>query len=130
MMTDGSSCSIINSTETIAIGERIGKLYLMEFKVQEGKRLEHLTVGAEEPTLRTWHQRLAHKNYAHVQKFLKDSNIQVRGQPEAYEPCASGKMHRKPFKRSTSKTTRVGELVHADVCGYMEEEEAQDIFFC
>lgn len=61
----------------------------------------------------------------HVQKFLKDSNIEVRGQPEICKTCASGKMHRKPFQRSTPKTTRIGNLVHVDVCGYMEEDSLE-----
>lgn len=86
------------------------------------KPLEHATVGDGDPTLKTWHQRFAHQNYAYVRKILKARSIKVIGKPEVCEACDYGKLHRQHHQRSTTKTKRIGELIHADVCAPMEKD--------
>lgn len=71
-------------------------------------------------TLQLWHERLAHQNVDHVKRFLTQNNVEVDNTAPFCDACVLGKMHRLPFPQSESKTLRVGELVHADLCGPME----------
>ena len=50
----------------------------------------------------------------------KDLGIEVRLEKEFCEPCVYGKAHRLPFGHR-EKTSKVGELISADVCGPFEE---------
>lgn len=73
-----------------------------------------------------WHRRLGHINYADLHKM---KNGVVDGlsfkdyKPENIcEICYEGKQSRYPFKRSETKSRKMLELIHADVCGPMEVE--------
>ena len=39
--------------------------------------------------------------------------------------CAIGKTHRLPFPSSDAKTTRIGEIIHANLCGPMQKKKNQ-----
>ena len=54
--------------------------------------------------------------------MLNRFQIKAKDYTEPFcEYCAEGKMHRLPFPSSERKTTAIGEIVHADVCGPMQE---------
>lgn len=69
----------------------------------------------------TWNKRMAHQNVTQVKKILNQSKMNFQDQKFCCEDCILGKMHRLPFPRSDTKSVRTGELVHADLCGPMQE---------
>lgn len=64
---------------------------------------------------------MAHQNFEYVKDVLKNNNIKFSGEANTCTDCFKGKQHRFPFHRSELSISKVGELVHADVCGPMEE---------
>lgn len=64
---------------------------------------------------------MAHQNVIQVKKILNESKTVFQDQNFRCEDCILGKMHRLPFPKSDSKSGRVGELVHADLYGPMQE---------
>lgn len=105
-------------------GVRLHKLYEMKFRITE-------TVGAENSeelaqaditckSFKDWHEKILHQNYGHVKKVLKHFNISVENKDAPFcEPCTMGKIHRLPFPLSTTTTTRIGDLLHSDLCDPM-----------
>lgn len=78
-------------------------------------------IHKEKKSSELWHERLAHQNITHVMKYLKDKKIEVETKRDFFcEACVLGKKSRNFIKSSRSKTKEPGELVHADVCGYMD----------
>ncbi len=74
-------------------------------------------------SLLTWHERLGHQNIGYVKQFHKTFNIGFDGKSEFFcEACMYGKHHRLPFTRSNNRAEAVGDLVHTDVCGPMQEK--------
>lgn len=117
-----SKCVISKNGNTAAVGEREKNLYTMKFKVLKPstKGIKHALVAENDKcNLKQWHERLAHQNYDHVKRLLDTKGIKVVGEREECQPCVFGKMSRIPHPPSRSTTTRVGQLVHADVCGKM-----------
>ena len=74
-----------------------------------------------------WHKRLAHINYDSILKMAKKNEVTGLDIPKNSKPpedpcvgCALGKMHRLPFPTGKERATKIGELIHSDVCGAME----------
>lgn len=67
-------------------------------------------------SLNEWHERLAHQNKVYVKKLLNRNNIKYHGDDdEKCVPCLEGKSTVLPFSSSETKTTKVGQLAHADL---------------
>lgn len=112
---NSTECKILKNGMVVAVGVRKNKLYMMRFT--QG---EHAAV-CKEVCLIEWHKRLGHQNLQHVRNILNKNNIMYEdSQIESCEDCIKGKMHKFPFEKSNSKSTKVCELVHMDVCGPME----------
>lgn len=102
-----------------AVGNRQNNLYRMRFVViNPGDNSGSPT--ALVCSLRTWHERLAHQNYPYVKTLLNSLGIKTTGEKEFCEPCVLGKMTRTSHPPSKSTTKEVGEIIHADVCGFMQ----------
>lgn len=112
--------NIIKNREIVAVGfkSKGEKLYSMKFEVRG--ELTACVAEYMENESKLWHERLAHQNFAHVSDFLKENGVKVNQKENFCSDCVLGKMSRKPFPLSESQTTRVAELIHADVCGPME----------
>lgn len=116
----------------VAVGDRVPHttdLYTMRFKVHSEQKA--LAVSQAEKVekeirwdvenLRLWHERFANPNFAQVKYILKNNNIVYsKGNPPLCDACVLGKMHRWPFPENEENTTRVGEILHTDLCGPME----------
>lgn len=80
-------------------------------------------------TKNLWHRRLGHIGMENLQRMSGDSLVTglnlPKGNIEACEVCVLGKHARSPFKRSTTKTSGILELIHSDVCGPMQEGSIQ-----
>lgn len=126
VVSEQEKCTIFAGDQQVAVGERHQNLYRMNFKVivtENDCGGEAFVHSSSKESLQTWHERLAHQNVPHVKKFLKDMGVQVNTQEEFFcDACALGKMHKLPFETSQTKSDRPGDLVHADLCGTMEEE--------
>lgn len=120
IMTDDSSCKFLKNGVVCAIGKRIENSYYLDFRF----KCEVASVAkVSTDDLNEWHERLAHQHFEYVKKVLNKNNIEIKQSsvPQC-ESCLKGKIHRLPFKKSDSVTTRTCELIHADTCGPMEEE--------
>lgn len=91
----------------------------MKFKVVvPGKGDIQLVNIATKYSLNSWHKKMAHQNYPRVKEVLSKFNIDVSNKEEPFcDDCARGKIHRLPFPTSKTRTSRIGEIIHADVCG-------------
>lgn len=126
MVSDNEQCKFIDSTgNTRAVAKRENKLYKMCFVPNERVSVLgsncHLTKKVE--PISVWHCKLAHQNMKLVKLVLNRNNISYVDDSDNFmcEKCLSGKQHRKPFPTSDFRATNRLELVHADVCGPMEE---------
>lgn len=93
---------------------------------QNSKHKSYVVTGGNanyKVSLAIWHERLGHQNIGYVKQILKKFNIGYDGKDEFFcESCMYGKHHRSPFSRSNNIAGKVGELVHTDVCGPMQEK--------
>lgn len=64
---------------------------------------------------------MAHQNVTQVKKRLNEAKTSFQDQNFRCENCILGKMHRLPFPKSNTKFIQVGKLVHANLCGPMQE---------
>ena len=78
-------------------------------------------------SLDLWHQRLAHVDSNTIKHMSKKGVVtgikfQTSGTFDFHcDKCVMGKGHREPFpKSSRSRSTRLLELIHSDVCGPLE----------
>ena len=77
-------------------------------------------------SMAVWHQRLAHVNTKTIRRLFTQGivdRLDLHQTPEEKSSpcwgCAEGKMHRTSFKEGRNRATRLGELIHSDVCGPM-----------
>ncbi|KAJ1530276.1 hypothetical protein ONE63_005198 [Megalurothrips usitatus] len=67
---------------------------------------------------KVWHRRLGHLGAKSMQKIQeKLGNVTVRLNAEPCEVCLEGKMRRKPFPDSESRSDDLLDLVHSDIMG-------------
>lgn len=116
-------CRFLEGNKVVAIGERDGKLFKMKFREVAPKEAFVEVTGGEDSkisnrSLQEWHEKLAHQNF---RRILRGAGIETKGEDPYCEACVLGKAHRQPFPASETQTSEVGELVHADLCGAMEQ---------
>lgn len=120
IMTDDSTCKFLKNGVVCAIGKRLENSYYLDFRY----KCDVASVARVATNdLNEWHEKLAHQNFDYVKKVLKQNNIEIKQSsvPQC-ESCLKGKIHRLPFKKSDSVTTRTCEVIHGDTCGPMEVE--------
>lgn len=114
-------CSIYNSqNECIGIATLENGVYKLHVKT-EMTFAESVNVSSS-----TWHRRLAHINATDMQK-LKNGAVEGVSFSDKCDisknsctVCCEGKQTRLPFPHSATKSSGVLDLVHADLCGPME----------
>ena len=120
-----------------AVGVRHEKsLYKMQMRViKPDEPAVVCLASATEPKsekLQFWHERLCHQNKKHVRDFLQREGVNVNADDYFCEACEFGKSHRQPFQSRSYRATKPGEIIHADVCGPMEESSLRGMryFVC
>lgn len=121
--------TLMKDSEPVLVGYMKGKLYELEMTVvkentQKSAKSSALLSERINPreTLTKWHRRLAHQNVIQVRAILKKFDIDFVDEEDFFcESCMLGKMHCLPFQESENRASNVGEVIHADVCGTMEE---------
>lgn len=140
LTSNNLECRFVNRNEEIrAIGIRENKLYKMLFVENQfqglvssdmaEKNVSNFDVfscnlGKKIEKLSEWHMRFAHQSFAHVRSFLIKNKITFQDDSEFFvcEKCLAGKQHRISFPVSKSRAKERLELIHADLCGPMEQE--------
>lgn len=109
MIATATGCKLLKEGRVCAIANRVGKMYVMDFK------FDHVALLS----LSEWHERMAHQNYKYVKQCLESNNIKYEGPTDQCSSCVEGKQHRTPFSASVSRAESPGELLHMDLCGEM-----------
>lgn len=125
LKSDKEKCEIIDKNGLIrAMAERKGKLFRMIFKSYEKvESVATLSYSKKSESIIDWHNKMAHMNFDQVRSILKTNNIFFEENEKPFcGGCLVGKQHRLPFDISESRAIRVGELVHADLCGPFETD--------
>lgn len=93
--------------------------------------IAHAATYTDRAPLPVWHARLAHLGFTNIRRMLSGNmvtglSLAKAGTLPAADPddiaptceaCIMGKQHRDPFLTSPAKTTKPGQLLHADVTG-------------
>lgn len=120
---NNKQCLIHSGKRTVMVGEKEGNLY--KLKINRVSKEEALIIekGQGDNSLRIWHERLAHLNLKDVKQVLNIEGIKATEQVSKFlcKACVEGKMHRLSFPTSKSNARKIGELIHADLCGPMEK---------
>lgn len=121
--SDNKRCEIVKNGNIVAVGVRRGGLFQMLFKIIEPTGVDAIVanIAVKRISLRLWHERLGHQNVGHVKKFLQSNGIDFVNEEFTCEACVYGKHHRGSFKLREKKSKSCGDIVHADVCGPMQE---------
>lgn len=112
---------IYSGNDLIAYGKcEKNNLYRMMFKVVT----KYETNVTAKNDLSLWHQRLAHINCRALRDMINKNlvtGIKLENNNTFFcECCVLGKQHKLPFnKKAQTKRTKIGELIHADLCGLM-----------
>lgn len=120
-LIEGNMCKIVDNDNVCWIlGKRYGNLY--KFCLIKDNSSADLVSSCKSKTLLEWHYILAHQNFNHVERILKNSNINyIKDKNSSFcDACCLGKQHTIPYHISTSQVKDVCEVISADLCGPME----------
>ena len=123
---ENSELQLVKNGTVCAVGFRRGKsLYKMSIcAVRPDVPATVLLASAAPPkseSLQVWHERLCHQDRKYVQQFLQREGVSVTPDSRFCEACAYGKSHHQSFYSRAVRATKTGEIIHADLCGPMEE---------
>lgn len=119
---NGSKCEFLKNGEVRLCGKRTAKgLYELNMSVCKPE-INQVLAATHADTLQLWHERLAHMNKRYVKQCLEKRGIPVSVDEEFCDGCAYGKQHRASFRARKVRATVAGEVIHADVCGPMQEQ--------
>lgn len=117
-------CELLLDGKVMVIGLRENQLFKLQLKVIINQKQSNFhQTGKRSNVLRLWHERLGHQHIRQIKNVLKTFGVDFKNDSDFFcEACVMGKHHRTPFENSNSQADRVGELVHTDVCGMMQEQ--------
>ncbi|KAL0303104.1 UNVERIFIED_CONTAM: Retrovirus-related Pol polyprotein from transposon RE2 [Sesamum radiatum] len=110
------------TNKIVAVGQLVGKLYILDEHSFETQTIRHFTEQLQEIGLvvsstdvNLWHRRLGHTSTLVLNHldFLKD----VKTSLNICEVCPLAKQHRLDFPVSSTKTSNIFDLVHMDIWG-------------
>lgn len=121
-----SKCWIRRRTGRLeGMGSLVGKLYQLDCEPITEEQAS--PAWEEKSDVNLWHQRLGHLSEGQLSDIVRKELVTGIKLPKVTklffcQGCVEGKMNRKPFKSSSTRSTRKLELVHSDVCGPMQTE--------
>jgi hypothetical protein len=141
-----SRVNVVRNGVLLLTGERVGEnLYRINILPHTRDATPHLVVESLSAltkslpnSMQEWHQRLAHLNYQTFIKMARSDavvglNLPTEIQPpmESYHDCAAGKMKRCSFDlSSTSKSSRIGQLISCNVWGPAQVPSIGGALYC
>lgn len=130
LISDAEKAQFVNKENiTVAMATRSDKLFNMIFKecsfsehtCQGSSQIENCYFVRNNHDLEWWHKALGHQNLRYVKSILSHCNIEIKQTDFLCESCIQGKHCREPFTANESRASDLGELLHVDLCGPMEE---------
>lgn len=135
MLSNNTECKFIKNNKIIVISKRVDRLFKMCFNSDE-KALSGISDNGminnnvksndycnNDCDLYKYHCKLGHQNFIYIKNILKINNINVKCSMNHFcAACVEGKQHCSPHPKSASKTSNPGEIIHADLCGPLEEK--------
>ncbi|KAG8172649.1 hypothetical protein JTE90_009811, partial [Oedothorax gibbosus] len=119
---DMKGCWFTRHEKVQLVGKPTTKgLYALEMCVIVPEVAAEIYVASSEESAQVWHERLCHQNKWHVQKTLKKFGVSLNITDELCAGCLYGKHSRSSFGTRQNRPTVAGGLIHADVCGPMQE---------
>ena len=111
---------ISKNSDEFVIGKRCNRLFKL-LMIVEGKNSECANI-ANVSEYELWHKKIGHQNREYVQRFLRhfDINNSINKTDYFCDDCVIGKQTRSVYKRSVTSTSKIGDLIHSDLCGPME----------
>lgn len=115
--------------EVIAQGGTVDGLFCLDLIV-ENKVGSTAFVGNKQVSLLDWHRRLGHLGFTNIEKLLKHEMVEGidlsskdrTEQKIICESCLAGNQTSEKYqKMEIPRSSRPLELVHSDVCGYLEK---------
>jgi hypothetical protein len=101
------------------------KLYCLDIVILQEN--EAFVARPFQRSLEEWHRTIGHINHKKIIEMANKKAVVGLELPAGSQPptkqchdCAKGKMHRLSFPTSTTKSERIGSIVHSDVCGPMQ----------
>ncbi len=116
------SCRLTKAGATLVVGEKYRRLYRLFLRMKRPDIPAEVYVASKVETLQVWHERLGHQSKQYVEKYLKKHGINFIKDRQLCEGCILGKQQRFSFGTRVDRATAPGELIHADVCGPMQED--------
>lgn len=121
---DYDGCKIYNkSDKLIASCKPENGVYKLKLIAHEQ---QCLLTKQEESSAMLWHRRFGHLNFQTMMKLRNSVNgISINDDDSEIKQCKifpMAKQHREPFKTSETRSTKILELVHSDLCGPMENK--------
>ena len=132
-MSSSTECWLTVDGNAVMYGIRKlnGTLYKAHIEaIQSNVQVQINSITADSSIVQLYHDRFGHQNKRHVQEIMKtELNIDSKlDKGQFCEDCIYGKAHRLKFG-TREKTTKVGELMSADVCGSFDESFKEFRYF-
>ena len=123
VLFEGSSCKILtNANKEIGVADQVNNLYKLRIK-QPHKIMQ---VQCNSSCQHYWHKLFGHRDINALKlmqsgKLIDNFKMSDCGVRKVCEICTKSKLTKKPFpKISDSKSSRVLDLIHTDICGPMQ----------
>jgi len=110
-------CEITNEQKLVAVGSKVGKLYLLDLIRDVATRCS--SVSDDE---RLWHNRFCHLGINNLRKLVKNdmvkgTNFEVTDEKFLCTNCFDGKMCKSPIPSVEKRNLKPFDLIYSDVCG-------------
>ena len=120
--TSDSTSFLSIDGSTVLVGARQGSLTVLKMKALcLFSNVALAANSANENSLMMWHEKLGHQNIKYVCEFLRKRGVKFIDEEFSCEACVYGKHHRSSFPVREEKANKCGQIIHADVCGPMQE---------
>lgn len=115
---DKNGCRVMNSSkEVIATGRSSNGLYKLDIATNQNAYVSQCNLG------NIWHRRFGHLGQDNMkllaQGLVKGVDLSQESLSNCIS-CAEGKQHRNKFPSEGSRSSKVLDLIHSDICGPME----------
>lgn len=116
---NSKGCVILNKNNiVVATASLINNMYRLDVKC------EHAYISdVDKQDAYLWHQRMGHLNFQDLEKLVENTDgvsLLKKNNKLTCVTCLQGKQTRLSLKQSTTKSSKLLELVHSDICGPME----------
>lgn len=125
-ITFNRNCAVIKNSagETKVIGDRIGDLFFL--RGTNAKACAATEIKPADSQMQKWHVRLGHLNANDLTRMLKINEVSGINFNDPVDlskcnTCLAGKITNTPFAKRETKSSKLLEIVHTDVCVHDED---------